>query len=201
MYSVSEAAKILKISNVSVYKKIKKGKELEPYVVKKDDKTYILKEGVELINSRLNGNKPMNNNVDEVACEEEINTEEHKGNSQLNEVIELNNKLINSLMEQLKVKDAQLEAKDKQIADQSEQILSLHKLIENNQVLLKEEQKARNEIKLISEESLKQHQEELDIKLEGIKEKMNVRASDEIKKKKHWWNRKKEVLEESEIPC
>lgn len=199
MYSVSEAAKILKISNVSVYKKIKKGKELEPYVVKKDDKTYILKEGIELIKGRLNGNKPMNNNANEVACETEINTEEHKENSQINEVIELNNKLINSLMEQLKVKDAQLEAKDKQISDQNEQILSLHKLIENNQVLLKEEQKARSEIKLISEETLKQHQEELDIKLGSIKDKMNERAADEIKKKKHWWNRKKEVLEENEV--
>ena len=190
MYSVSEVANILKISNVSVYKKIKKLKSLEAYVVKKDDKLYVLDQGIELIKSSLISNKALNYNVDEVACEREADIDEHKQNSQLNESIELNNKLINSLLEQLNVKDAQLEAKDKQIADQSEQILSLHKLIENNQVLLKEEQRVRSELKLISEESLKKRQEEFDIKLENIKDKMNSRAVNKTKNKKKWWNKK-----------
>lgn len=190
MYSVSEVANILKISNVSVYKKIKKLKSLEAYVVKKDDKLYVLEAGIELIKSSLISNKALNYNVDEVACEREADIDEHKQNSRLNESIELNNKLINSLLEQLNVKDAQLEAKDKQIADQSEQILSLHKLIENNQVLLKEEQRVRSELKLISEESLKKRQEEFDIKLENIKDKMNSRAVNKTKNKKKWWNKK-----------
>lgn len=190
MYSVAEVAKITKVSNVAIYKKIKKLKGLESYVVTKEGKTYILDKGLELIKQSLQ----LNNQFAEIAIEQVTDTlakPETEENRQLTNVIELNNKLVNWLMEELKVKDRQLEAKDKQIDDQNRQIIGLHKIIENSQVLLKEEQKSRNEIKLISEEALKQHQNQFDVKIEGIKEKMSERAAAEIKNKRHWWKRNK----------
>ena len=53
-------------------------------------------------------------------------------------------------------------------------------------MLLKEEQ--AKSPKLLAEEVLREHQEELDKKLDDLKEKLNERASGEVKKK-HWWNR------------
>lgn len=193
MYSVSEVAKITGVSNVAIYKKIKKLNGLDQYVVIKENKTYVLEGGLELIKQSLQVNNQFNTREMEPE-KEEVAVTETEENKQLNEVIELNNKLINSLIEQLKVKDAQMEAKDKQISEQNEQILSLHKLIENNQVLLKEEQKARNEINLITEESLKKHQEEFAEKIESVKSKMN-----EKKKKKRRWFSKKEEMSDDEV--
>ncbi|HAT4233230.1 TPA: DUF536 domain-containing protein, partial [Clostridium perfringens] len=70
--------------------------------------------------------------------------------------LNLNKSLIDALI-------VQLEEKDKQIAE-------LHKLIENNQVLLKKEQETKVNIL-----ELEDHFKEVDNKLNSIKEKMNQR--------------------------
>ena len=71
----------------------------------------------------------------------------------------LNKELIENLLNQLK-------EKDKQIAE-------LHKLIENSQILLKEEQK-KSDKQLYLEE----HFEEVDKKLQDLREKREQRKSD-----------------------
>ena len=72
----------------------------------------------------------------------------------------VNKGLINLLTDQLKEKDKQLEEKDRQIAE-------LHRLIENSQVLLKEEQKKGEQQLYLAE-----HFEEVDQKLQDLREKM-----------------------------
>ena len=70
------------------------------------------------------------------------------------------------LTEQLKEKDIQLKEKDKQIPE-------LHKLIENSQILLKEEQK-----KLDKQLYLEEHFEEVDKRIQDLKEKMEQRRNE-----------------------
>ena len=71
----------------------------------------------------------------------------------------MNQELIENLLDQLK-------EKDKQIAE-------LHKLIENSQVLLKEEQKKSEQQLYLAE-----HFEEVDNKLQDLREKMEQRKND-----------------------
>lgn len=158
MYDINEVAKLTGVSKVTVYKKIKNIKELEPFIVNKDDKTYILDEGLELIKASLQVNKSVNYERDSEVAITDISME-----------LTVNKGLINLLTEQLTEKDNQLKEKDRQIAE-------LHKLIENSQVLLKEEQKKKE-----NQLYLKEHFEVVDQKLQDIREKMNNKKEEENK--------------------
>ncbi|EOH9903735.1 hypothetical protein ACMFBF_001724 [Campylobacter jejuni] len=74
-------------------------------------------------------------------------------------LLNLNKELISNLLEQLKEKD--------------KQISELHKLIENSQILLKEEQKKTEQQLYLAE-----HFEEVDNKLQDLREKMEQRKND-----------------------
>ena len=155
MYDINKVSELTGVSKVTIYKKIKKIKELEPFIVRKDDKTYILEDGLRLIKEQLTINNKVNSEVESEVAIEGISTE-----------LTINKELINLLTEQLKEKDTQLKEKDKQIAE-------LHKLIENSQILLKEEQK-KSDKQLYLEE----HFEEVDNKLQDLKEKMEQRKNE-----------------------
>lgn len=152
MYDINKVSELTGVSKVTIYKKLKKLKELEPFIVRKDDKTYILEGGLILINEQLTINKKVNSEVESEIAIDGISTE-----------LTINKELINLLTEQLKEKDIQLKEKDKQIAE-------LHKLIENSQILLKEEQKKTDQQLYLSE-----HFEEVDNKLQDLREKMEQR--------------------------
>lgn len=154
MYDINEVSELTGVSKVTIYKKIKKIKELEPFIIKKDDKTYILEDGLKLIKEHLTVNNKVNYDVESEVAIEGISMD-----------LTINKELINLLTEQLKEKDIQLKEKDKQIAE-------LHKLIENSQILLKEEQK-KSDKQLYLEE----HFEEVDNKLQDLREKMEQRKS------------------------
>lgn len=154
MYDINKVSELTGVSKVTIYKKIKKIKELEPFIVRKDDKTYILEDGLRLIKEQLTVNNKVNSEIESEVAIEGISTE-----------LTINKELINLLTEQLKEKDTQLKEKDKQIAE-------LHKLIENSQILLKEEQK-KSDKQLYLEE----HFEEVDNKLQDLREKMEQRKS------------------------
>ncbi|HEG1432431.1 TPA: hypothetical protein SCO74_001807 [Campylobacter jejuni] len=155
MYDINQVSELTGVSKVTIYKKIKKLKKLEPFIVRKDDKTYILEDGLRLIKEHLTVNKGVNSEVESEISIEGISTD-----------LTINKGLINLLTEQLKEKDNQLKEKDKQIAE-------LHKLIENSQILLKEEQK-----KLDKQLYLEEHFEEVDNKLQDIREKMEQRKNE-----------------------
>lgn len=164
MYDVNEVASLLKISKVTVYKKLKKLRELEPFIVLKDDKTYVLEEGLEVIKRSLQVTKEFRETSDnEVASD--YNTEE----------LMVNNELVTVLVEQLREKDSQINAKDIQISE-------LHKLIENNQILLKQQQD-----KELKQLQLEHHFQEVDQRLLELRTKME--KSYEKKDKKSLFKR------------
>lgn len=160
MYDINKVSELTGVSKVTIYKKIKKLKELEPFIVHKDDKTYVLEDGLKLIKEHLTVNKNVNSEVESEIAIEGIPMD-----------LTINKELINLLTDQLKEKDTQLKEKDKQIAE-------LHKLIENSQILLKEEQK-KNDQQLY----LADHFEEVDNKLHDLREKMEQRRNDKNEKK------------------
>ena len=150
MYDINEVSKLTGVSKVTIYKKLKKLKELKQYIVKKNDKTYILAEGIELINSSLQVNTKVKNDINKEIASEGMSID-----------LTVNNDLINLLTDQLIEKDRQLREKDKQI----EGLINLNN---NNQVLLKQQQD-----KEITSLKLEEHFQEVDQKLMDLKEKMN----------------------------
>ena len=82
---------------------------------------------------------------------------------------ELNKDYLNSLKSENEFLKEQLEEKDKQISE-------LHKLIENSQILLREEQKKSEQQLYLAE-----HFKEVDNKLQDLREKMEQKRSEKIK--------------------
>ena len=154
MYDINEVAKLTGVSKVTIYKKLKKMKELEQYIVVKNDKIYVLDEGIKLINSSLQVNKQVNNSVKSEVDEEVASEGISRG-------LMGSKGLINLLTEQLTEKDRQLREKDKQI----EELINLNK---NNQILLKQQQD-----KEINQLKLEEHFQEVDQKLMDLREKMD----------------------------
>lgn len=142
MYNVEEVSKIVGVSKVTVYKKIKKLKELQEYIVNNGDRVYILKDGIDVLKENLE-----KNNIKYV--KEEISVD-----------LDISKDLINILKDQLKEKDIQLQEKNKQIND----LINLNK---NNQVLLKQQQD-----KEIKQLELSEHFEEVDKRLIELKGKL-----------------------------
>ena len=142
MYNVEEVSKIVGVSKVTVYKKIKKLKELQEYIVNNGDRVYILKNGIDVLKENLE-----KNNIKYV--KEEISVD-----------LDSSTDLINILKEQLKEKDIQLQEKDKQINE----LINLNK---NNQLLLKQQQD-----KEIKQLELSEHFEEVDKRLIELKGKL-----------------------------
>ena len=149
---VDDVAKELKVSKTAIYNKLKL-KEFKYKIVKKQGKSMIDEELFNLIKDSLK----VKNEVEYKDYIEE-NKAEVKSEIAMDreDSFNLNKSLIDTLI-------TQLEEKDKQIAD-------LHKLIENNQVLLKKERETKINIL-----ELEDHFKEVDNKLSSIKEKMNQR--------------------------
>ena len=152
---VDEVAKELKVSKTAIYNKLKL-KEFRRKVVKKQGKSMIDEELFNLIKDSLKVKNEVKNEVEYKGYIEESKDEVKSEIAMDREgSLNLNKSLIDTLI-------AQLEEKDKQIAE-------LHKLIENNQVLLKKEQETK-----INMLEFEDHFKEVDNKLSSIKEKMTL---------------------------
>ena len=157
LYTVQQVSNKLKVSKVTIYNKLKL-KEYKARIIKKrgqamidDDLVNMIKDGIKFTTKFIdtdNIDTPIEpQNADNIILDEDV--------------LNLNKELIKALLEQLHQKDKQMEEKDIQIA-------GLHKLIENNQVLLKE--KPQKDILL-----LKEHFQYLNNKLIDIKEQMDIK--------------------------
>ncbi|MDK0584179.1 hypothetical protein [Clostridium perfringens] len=149
---VDEVARELKVSKTTVYNKLK-FKEFKFKVVKKQGKSMIDEDLFNLIKDSL---KVQNKVEYKDYIEEKKDEVKSEIAMDIEDSFNLNKSLIDILI-------AQLEEKDKQIKE-------LHKLIENNQILLKKEQE--NKINILE---LEDQFKEVDNKLNSIKEKMNQR--------------------------
>lgn len=158
MYDINQVAQLTGISKVSVYKKLKKLKGIEQYIVKEVDKTYVLEEGVRLIRDSLQVNSRVKNKVKNDVDEECAISDGYEN-------LTVNKQLINGLLKQL-------DEKDKQIQDLHKQIEELINLNKNNQVLLKQQQD-----KEINQKLLEDHFQEVDQKLMDLRDRMEEKKN------------------------
>ena len=149
--TVEETAIELGVSKTTIYNKLKL-KEYKCKIVKKQGKSMIDDSLFNLIQESLKVKSIIENEESDNEANEEISIDRES-------LFNLNQELIENLLDQLK-------EKDKQIAE-------LHKLIENSQVLLKEEQKKSEQQLYLAE-----HFEEVDNKLQDLREKMEQRKND-----------------------
>ena len=152
--TVEETAIQLGVSKTTIYNKLKL-KEYKSKLVKKQGKSMIDESLFNLIQEGLK----VQNEVEKKEIKNDVNAEISIDEDGL---LNLNKELIDNLLEQLKEKD--------------KQISELHRLIENNQILLKEEQKKSEQQLYLAE-----HFEEVDNKLQDLKEKMEQKRNEKIK--------------------
>lgn len=149
--TVEETAIQLGVSKTTIYNKLKL-KEYKSRIVKKQGKSMVDDSLFNLIQESLKVQNEVKNKEIENDVNAEISIDEDG-------LLNLNKELIDNLLEQLK-------EKDKQIAE-------LHKLIENSQILLKEEQKKKDQQLYLAE-----HFEEVDNKLQDLREKMEQKRNE-----------------------
>lgn len=147
---VPQVAEELCVSKTAIYNKLKL-KEYKKLVVKKEGISMIDETLFNLIKESLKVKSPVENEKKESISDEELAIDKDG-------LINLNKELIATLLEQLKQKDIQ--------------IGELHKLIENNQVLLKEEQKHKN-----NNLQLEEHFATVDLKLQQLQDKMELKKT------------------------
>lgn len=157
MYTVEDVSEKLSVSKVTIYSKLKK---FDDMVVLKQGKKYITDDLFNLIKEDL---KLKNNDNNNLNIDNDLNSLNDEIATDTDDLINLNKDLISALIEQLRQKDKQIE--------------KLHGLIENNQVLLKQE-------KEVNQLQLEQHIKELDVKLNDAKDKMEKRREDQKQEKK-----------------
>ena len=148
--TVEETAIQLGVSKTTIYNKLKL-KEYKSRIVKKQGKSMVDDSLFNLIQESLKVQNEVKNKEIENDVNAEISIDEDG-------LLNLNKELIDNLLEQLKEKD--------------KQISELHRLIENNQILLKEEQKKSEQQLYLAE-----HFEEVDNKLQDLKEKMEQKRN------------------------
>jgi hypothetical protein len=174
LYTVEEASIKLKVSRQTVYTKIKLTKFKNKLVINQG-KSMLTEELVNLIESDLNVRKDLNTNSNIYKEEKSIKLDKPIIED---DIVKINEKLVNSLIEQLadiklqmKEKDLQvklqLTAKDLQLHEMNERLKNEQELNRNNQELLI---KPEQNIKLLEE-----HFQDLDSKFTDIKQDMQER--------------------------
>ena len=137
-YKVVDVAKMLDVSKVTIYEKMKLlKKELKPYIKLKGNVKYVDTQGIEIIRKSLKDYQEEENNFTNTL----LNTEHDIEGS-------IENPYIQHLKEEIEYYRNQLKAKDEQINTHME-------LIQNFQVLIKQEQTKY----LLLEEKYKEQQE------------------------------------------
>jgi chromosome segregation ATPase len=152
LYDIEQIAELTGVSKVTIYKKIKL-KDVKPFIVKKEGKTYVEEEAINLIKQSIKFTAEDNLDIDSKDIEEDMSADYTKA---VDELINTKNELINSLQQQVQFLQDQLTNKDR--------------LMENMQVLLKQEKEQPESLL-----ALEEHVKEVDNKLIEIRERMQER--------------------------
>lgn len=157
-YTITEVSKLLKISRVTIYKKIEKLTDLQRHITVKNNNKYIDIEGIEIIKNSLDVNQrckeftPLVDEKNKVFTPENIEIKLNEDiHADVNLFTSVQTDYINNLQELLndlkKDKEKQIEDLNKQINVKDLQIQSLtdalgtsQRLNENNQILLQQSQ-------------------------------------------------------------
>jgi hypothetical protein len=162
LYDANKVSELFNISKVTAYAKMKLP-EIKPLVVHKNGKVYVDDNGLEAVRQSLRYKNPESEAEVEVAS-----TEAELLKEDLIEVLKNN---VEFLKQQLSIKDAQMSAKDQQIHD-------IKKLLENTQVLFKQEQDKSSTIAALPD-TIKEHDIELVNKLNAALERQRAIAAEE----------------------
>ena len=149
--SVEDVAIELGVSKTAIYNKLKLN-NFRKRIVKKSARTMIDEELFNLIKDSLKVKSEVESEVYEDDVKQYISIDE-------DDSLNLNKELIRGLLEQLKNKDKQID--------------ELHKLIENNQILLKQQQD-----KELKQLQLEEHFQEVDERLNEIRGKMELKKEE-----------------------
>lgn len=142
LYTVAELSDMLGFSKVTIYNKINSLKtDLKPYIKHKKGVTYIDDKGVLIIKRDLGLNQDEStlNSNDDFKVEDPVNDEDLKGFKELNILVKTLKKEVktgqddytNSLLDQIELLKSELNKKD-------DQINNTLRLLENSQILLRE---------------------------------------------------------------
>jgi len=173
IYTVLQAASKLKVSKQSMYAKLKLT-QYKDKVMMKQGQTVITEELFKLIeNDMILNNKFTDINTDKDTTETPQQPQMLEDITFDEDTVKLNQELVNALLQQLKEKDKQLE-------NYSERMKQLIELNKNSQILLKD--KPQENILLLEE-----HFQDLDTKLEEVKE--NMRQRKDLQKSKGFFNK------------
>lgn len=170
LYDANKVSELFNISKVTAYAKLKLP-EIKPLVIHKNGKVYVDDNGLEAVRQSLRYNKSQ-----EAEAEIEVaSTEAELLKEDLIEVLKNN---VEFLKQQLSIKDAQMSAKDEQIHD-------IKKILENTQVLFKQEQDKNHTIAALPD-TIKEHDIELVNKLNAALQRQRAIAAEEaeLRKKK-----------------
>lgn len=159
---VDQVSKELNVSKTAIYNKLKIN-QFKDKIVKKNGKSMIDEDLFNLIKDSLKSRNQVGNEVENKKIYSDENQEIAMDREDL---FNFNKQLIDSLLEQLKEKDKQIE--------------ELHKLIENNQVLLKKEQESK-------QLQLEEHFKEVDIKLVDLRTKIDSNKEKNKSFFKNWF--------------
>lgn len=162
MYTIAEISNLIKVSKVSIYKKLKL-KELKPHILKKQGITYVDEIGFNLIKDSFSLNDEIKIVKNEVKSDEkeEFNS---AGDVELaidTELLTLKNDYINELKEENKKLWEQINQLNERLKGEQE----LHR---NTQVLFKNNQ----DKKVLELQALEEHFKDLDNRLLKVREKM-----------------------------
>lgn len=167
--SVEEVATELGVSKTAIYNKLKLD-EYKDMVIKKQGRSMINEQLFNFIKENLKFKNVVDEDNKEIPVIDEDKKKDKKEDKKDEAIVKLNDVAVNCLVDQLKEKDKQIQ--------------ELHRLIENSQILLKQEQKNCE-----SQMQLEEHFKEVDKKLETLKAKMEDRRE---KKRFSFFKRKKQ---------
>ncbi len=157
LYTVSEVSDLTNLSKVSIYNKLKL-KQIQGHISKNQGITYIDEEGLNLIKDSLslkeNDLNNLNDNKDDTCIKQDIPTDDDNLN--------LKSSYINTLKEQLKIKDIQIQELNNRLAAEQE--------LSKNRQILELKQQPKQDIK-----ALEEHFNELDNRLVKLKDKLDNR--------------------------
>ena len=124
--SVEEVATELGVSKTAIYNKLKLD-EYKDMVIKKQGRSMINEQLFNFIKENLKFKNVVDEDNKEIPVIDEDKKEDKKEDNKDEAIVKLNDVAVNCLVDQLKEKDKQIQ--------------ELHRLIENSQILLKQEQK------------------------------------------------------------
>ena len=145
-YTFYEVANLLNVSHQTIYNRVKNKdiyKQVKPFIKNEGKHRYITSDGVDVLKKFIKIDKNFDNDFDneEVSNNDNSVDNDRLGGCKINIDNEVNNELINVLKSQIDSLQEQLKIKDEHINNKDNQIDALIKINENNQVLLRDSQK------------------------------------------------------------